>query len=377
MLRVFLLASTLTAAALAGAPPESVLVYVGSSGSAANAIYSWRFEPSTGETTPIGLVAETPLPSFLAIHPTGLFLYAANAIGNYNGGKAGSLSAFAIDAASGKLTPLNRVSSAGGGPAFVTVDVTGRWALAANYGGGSVAVLPIRPDGRLGEATSVAQHHGSSVNAERQTSPHAHSVNVSPDGRFALVPDLGIDQVLIYRFDAVRGIIAANDPASVKLKPGAGPRHLSFHPGGKYVYLVSELAGTITVFAWDAARGALTELQAISSVPEGSPAVNSSAEVQVHPNGRFVYASNRGPDDIAVFRVDPSKGTLTFVERVPTRGKKPRNFRLDPSGRWLFAANQDSNTVVVFRVDPETGRLTPSGRTMDVPSPACVKFAAR
>jgi 6-phosphogluconolactonase len=256
------------------------------------------------------------------------------------------------------------------------VDKTGRNVLVANYGSGSVACLPVKEDGRLAEASAFIQHTGSSVNPQRQQGPHAHSVNMSPDNRFAMVADLGLDEVLVYRFDPVKGSLAANDPPFAKVKPGSGPRHFAFHPGGKFAYVINELASTVTALAYDARRGILSEVQTVSTLPPGFTGTSTTAEVQVHPSGKFLYGSNRGHDSIAVFGIDARKGTLTPIEHVPTQGKTPRNFGIDPTGSYLLAANQSSDNVVVFRIDPQTGRLTPTGQVLEVGIPVCVKFVA-
>jgi 6-phosphogluconolactonase len=351
------------------------LVYIGTyTGGESKGIYAWRFDAGAGAATPLGLVAEAANPSFLAVDPTNRYLYATAEISGYGGKREGAISAFAIDSATGKLALLNQVSSRGAGPAFVTVDRAGRNLLVANYAGGSVAVCPIRNDGRLGQATAFVQHTGSSINPQRQREPHAHSINVSPDNRFAIVADLGLDKLLVYRFDAAKGALTPNDPPFAAVKPGSGPRHFTFHPSGRFAYVINELASTVAAFSYDAARGAFTELQTISTLPKDFAGNSTTAEVQVDPAGRFLYGSNRGHDSIAVFAIDPSKGALTPVEHVPTQGKTPRNFRIDPTGSYLFAANQDSGSVVIFRIDARTGRLAPTGKVLAVASPVCVKF---
>jgi 6-phosphogluconolactonase len=332
-------------------------------------IYAWRFEAASGKLTPLGLAAETSNPTFLAVHPNQRFLYAANE------DKAGTISAFAIDPANGKLKLLNRVPSRGSGPCHVAVDPGGKWVFAANYNSGSVAVFPVREDGTLGEATGFVQHVGSSVNAQRQSGPHAHSANVSPDGRWLLVADLGLDQILSYRVDAVKGALSAGDPAFTKIAAGSGPRHMAFGKDGRFAYAIDEMLATVTVFRYNSARGSLEELQTAPVTPEGYTGLKSGAEIAVHPSGKFLYGSNRGDSTIAVFRIDGEKGTLTAVERVSTQGKTPRNFAIDPSGAFLFAANQDSGNVVVFKIDPATGRLTAAGNVLEVANPVCVVFA--
>jgi 6-phosphogluconolactonase len=292
------------------------------------------------------------------------------------GQKGGAVGAFSLDATTGMLTFLNRVSSGGAGPCHLVVDKTGKNVLVVNYGSGSTAVLPLEADGRLKEASSFVQHQGSSIDKKRQQGPHAHSVNLSADNRFAMVADLGLDQVLVYRFDAAKGSITPNEPPFAAVKPGSGPRHFAFHPGGKFAYVINEMASTVTAFTYDAARGVLKETQTITTLPADFSGVNHTAEVQVHPSGKFVYGSNRGHNSIAVFTVDVKKGTLTSVEQVSTQGKTPRNFGIDPTGRWLLAANQDTDNVVVFRIDAKTGRLTPTGQVLEVGAPVCVKFVA-
>jgi 6-phosphogluconolactonase len=370
-----LLLGQLAPMAARGAEKDRFLVYVGSyTGARSKGIYAWRFDAATGVATPLGLAAEAVNPSFLAVHPNNRYLYATSEVGNRGGQPGGGVEAFAIDAASGKLTALNQVSSRGAGPAFVAVDRTGSDVLVANYSGGSIAVCPIKEDGRLGEATAFVQHEGSSVNRMRQREPHAHSINVSPDNRFAIAADLGLDKLLIYRFDAAKGTLAPNDPPFAAVKPGSGPRHFTFHPSGRFAYAINELASTVTAFSYDAARGALSELQTVSTLPGGFLGDSTTAEVQVDAAGRFLYGSNRGHDSIAVFAIDAATGTLTPVEYVSTRGRTPRNFRIDPTGGYLFAANQNSGNVAIFRIDAQTGRLTATGKVLEVGSPVCVKF---
>ncbi len=334
-------------------------------------IYVSRLDTATGKLTEPNLAAETANPSFVALHPNRKFLYAVSEGG---GPKAGAVSAFAIDPKTGRLAFLNKVSSKGGGPCHLNVDKTGKNVVVVNYGTGSTAVLPIEPDGKLREASSFIQHKGSSADKSRQEGPHAHSVNFSADNRFAVVADLGLDQVLVYKFDAAKGTIAPNDPPFATVAPTSGPRHFAFHPHGKFAYVINEMKSTVTAFSWDASHGVLKEIQTIGTLPAGFTGENDTAEVQVHPNGKFLYGSNRGHNSIAVFSIDPKKGTLTPVEHVSTQGKIPRNFGIDPTGSFLLAANQDTNNVVVFRIDAKTGRLTPTGQVLQVGKPVCVKF---
>ena len=338
-------------------------------------IYAYRFDFGTGKLSPIGLVAELASPSFLAVDPKSKYLYAVKEVNTFNGKRAGAVSAFAIEGG-GKLRLLNEVSSGGTGPCHVAVDKTGSDVMVANYDGGSIAILPIEPDGRLKEASAFVQHKGKSVNPERQEAPHAHCINTSPDNHFVLVADLGLDEVLIYRFDPARGSVTPNNPPFGKTPPGAGPRHFAFHPNGRFVYVINEIQCTMTTFAWDPTQGSLTALQTLSTVPKHHKVTkdDSTAEVRVHPSGKFVYGSNRGPDSIAVFGVDAKKGTLTPIEHAPTQGKTPRGFNLDPSGNYLITGNQDSDNIVVFKVDSKTGKLTSTGQNFEVGAPVDVLF---
>ncbi len=351
------------------------LVYVGTyTEQKSKGIYVYRFDPTTGHSTSLGLAAESVNPSFLTTDPSRRFLYAVNELSQYEGRSSGGVSAFAIDPGTGKLTFLNEVPSGGAGPCHLAVDKTGKYLLVANYGGGSLAVFPILRDGRLGEASAFVQHHGASINPQRQEGPHAHSVYLSPDNRFAISADLGLDEVLIYRFDAGKGTLTPNNPAFAMVSSGAGPRHFAFHPNGKFGYVISEIQSTVTAFSYDAANGALDVLQTASTLPRDFEGESTAAEVEVHPAGKFLYGSNRGDDSIAVFAINTRKGTLTPAGHTPTQGKTPRNFAIDPTGSYLFAANQDSDSVVLFRIAQKGGLLTPTGQVLEVPSPACVTF---
>ncbi|HTM54680.1 MAG TPA: lactonase family protein [Pirellulales bacterium] len=352
------------------------LVYVGTyTGGKSRGIYVLRFDPGTGKLSAPTLAAEVKSPSFLAIHPDGKHLFAVSEIDDFAGKKTGGVCSFAIDRASGQLTRLNEQPSGGAGPCHVIVDRKGGTLLVANYGGGSVASLPISADGKLRPAASVIQHKGHSVNPARQEGPHAHSINVDLGNRFAIAADLGLDKLLVYKLDPVSSKLAANEPAAVSLAPGAGPRHFAFHPDGKHAYAINEIACTVTALAYDADRGVLKEIGTVSSLPEGVSVrpEDSTAEVQVHPTGKFVYGSNRGHNSISVFSVGPD-GRLKLVQNQSTQGKTPRGFGIDPSGKWLFAGNQDSDTIVLFAIDPQTGNLSPTGKTIEVGAPVCVKF---
>jgi 6-phosphogluconolactonase len=351
------------------------LIYVGTyTGHGSQGIYSYHFDPETGRTTAIGLVAKTENPTFLAVHPSGRFLYAVNEVDEYEGKPSGAVSAFAIDQKSGALTLLNRVGSLGKGPAHLSVDETGKYLLLANYGGGSVAVFPIGDDGRIGTSTSFAQHSGSGANPERQAEPHAHQIIVSSDNRFALAADLGLDKVLVYRFDAKQGTLSPNNPPFAATEPGAGPRHAAFHPNRKIVYVLNELTSTVDTFSYDARSGKMQELQSLSTLPKDFAGKNTDAEIVVDAKGKFVYASSRGHDSITVFAVNPKTGTLLQVQDISSGGKAPRNFAIDPTGKWLLAANQNSSNIVLFQVDPNTGQLSPIQQVLDTIAPVCVVF---
>jgi len=364
-------------AADSGAQTTQYFVYVGTyteNGSDSKGIYEYRFNSSTGKITSVGLAAETVNPSFLAVHPSHRFLYAVNEVGNYKGEKSGAVSAFAVDRATGKLTLLNQVASRGTDPCYITIDRTGKYVLVANYTSGSIAVFPILEDGHLGEASAFVQHSGHGPNPQRQEGPHAHSIDLSPDDRFAIVDDLGLDETLIYKFDSAKGSLTPNDPPFVKEDAGSGPRHFTFGASGKFAYVISELKSTVSVFAFDSANGTLQPLQTVSSLPKTFKGHNDAAEIEVSPSGKFLYASNRGSDSIAVFAIDPNQGMLTPVQFVPTKGEGPRNFEIAPNGSLLFAANEKADNIVIFHVNRQSGRLTPTGKVLERSQPVCVRF---
>ena len=347
-------------------------LYIGTyTGAKSKGIYMAGFNPATGKLGPAELAVRTTGPSFLALHPDGRFLYAVGETSNLGGRNIGAVRAFRIDEETGRLKLLNQQTSGGEGPCHLSVDKAGKCLLVANYGSGSIAALRIQPDGKLAEPGTVIQHEGSSVNPERQAGPHAHFITADPPDRFALTCDLGLDKVLVYRFDPARGTLVPNAPPSASVRPGLGPRHLVFGADGRFAYLISEIGATLTAFAYDAQRGSLEELQTVSTLPEDYTGMKSAAEVQIHPSGRFVYASNRGHDSIAIYAIDPSTGKLSWVDCQSSRGKTPRHFVIDPTGRWLLAENQDSDNIVVFRVDAATGRLSAAGQVLEVPSPVC------
>lgn len=371
---------SMTETSIAEDAAPDYLVYVGTytNDGKSKGLYTLKLNIKTGSLTEIGVTEGVVNPSFLAIHPSNKFLYAVGEISEFDGKKAGGVTAFAINPKDGSLTKLNEKSSGGAGPCHLVVDATGKNVLVANYGGGSVACLPINADGTLEDASSFIQHEGSSVDKQRQEGPHGHSINLSPDNKFAFAADLGLDKVLIYAFDAEKGKLTPNDPAAADIEPGSGPRHFSFHPSGKYAYVINEMALTVTAFKYDAARGELKTLQTISTIPDADRAQQglSTAEVRVHPSGKFLYGSNRGHDTIVAFRINQDTGGLTYIENESTQGKTPRNFFIDPTGTYLLAENQGSDSIVVLRVNQDTGALEPTDNRIEIPSPVCIRMIA-
>jgi 6-phosphogluconolactonase len=343
--------------------------------SGSKGVYVSGFDAEKGVLGEAEIAVETASPSFLAPHPNKKWLYAVGEMGA-PGQKGGAVSAFSISASDGRLSLINQVSSVGSGPCHISVDRTGAMAVVANYGGGSVASYSILENGALSEARSFIQHEGSGVNPKRQAGPHAHSMNFSPDNRFAFACDLGLDKVLIYKADPAAGTISGQGFATVP--PGSGPRHFAFHPTGRFAFVNNEMLMTVTSFAYDAAAGSLKEVETVSTLPEADRGKEgfSTAETVAHPNGRFVYVSNRTHDTIAVFTCDPATGRLKRVQNASAEGRIPRNFCLDPSGRWMIVAHQDGNTAALFQVDAESGRLTFTGRKIAVGGAVCVRFLA-
>lgn len=370
---ISLMTSQLSSAADA---PKRFRVYLGTYTSpTCRGIYQTTLDTATGQLQPPQLAAEIVSPSFVAIHPTQKYLYAVNEIEDFEGKKTGAVTALSIDETTGALRVLNQQPSEGKHPCHLVVDAAGKNVLVANYSSGTVAVLPIdAASGRLSKASTTIQHTGSGPNKGRQEGPHAHSINLDAANRFALAADLGLDKVLIYRFDGAEGKLQPNDPSAATLAPGSGPRHLAFHPTGKYAFVNNELTSTVTAFQYDSAKGAMTEINTLSTLPAGFTGENSTAETVVHPSGNTVYVSNRGHDSIAVYQVDAATGKLTAKGHTPTGGKTPRNFNVDPTGTFLLAANQSTNDVVVFKIDPNSGDLTPTGTRIEVGSPVCIRF---
>ena len=358
------------------AAAEAQWVYFGTyTGEKSQGIYVAQFRPEEGKLEPARLAARTKNPTFLAVHERTGVLYAVNEVTDFGRTNSGAVSAFRIDPQTGSLTIISQQSSGGSGPCHLAVAQNGSCVLVANYGSGSVAVLPLDSAGRLAAPTGFVQHHGSSTNPQRQEGPHAHFITWSPDDQYVLACDLGLDKVLIYKLS--NGLLSPANPPSFGLEPGSGPRHLAFDPTGRFVYVINELSSTLTACRYDAGKGIVTAQETVSTLPKDFSGVNTCAEVQVHPSGKTIYASNRGHNSIAVFSRDPVSGLANLVQIASTQGKTPRHFTLDPTGRWLLAENQDSDSVVIFAVDEQTGQLTPTGRSEKVGAPVCAVFGPR
>jgi 6-phosphogluconolactonase len=365
------LALALAASGLAPAAEAPVTVYVGTyTDGTSRGIYRTSLDTASGRASVPVLAAAAKNPSFLALHPSGRFLYAVSEVDDFGGAKSGAVLAFAVDSATGDLKLLNQQPSQGGAPCHLVVDKTGKNVLVANYGGGNVALLRIGGDGRLEPASSVRAHEGKGPNAARQQKPHAHGIYLDAAERFALAPDLGADRVFVYRFDALTGALEPHGAAA--LEPGSGPRHLAFHPKGRHAYVINELSNTIAVFGYDPAKGELTPLQTVTTLPDGFSGTSYTAEVEVSPDGRFLYGSNRGHDSLVVFRVDAASGRRALAGHVPVGGSWPRHFAIERGGRVLLAAHQRSGTFSVFRLDPATGIPAPFGSSVRVDRPACL-----
>ncbi len=339
-------------------------------------IYQFDFDPATGKAGKPELAVEVANPSFLTLHPSGKFLYSVSEIHKQDEGRpAGAVNAFAIDPTTGKLTLLNQETSQGTGACFVSLDNKGQFAFVANYGSGDVAILPIGEDGHVKPTSAYIKHEGSSVNKSRQDKPHAHSIQIDPSSRFVLAADLGTDRIYVYQFNDRDGTLKPNDLPAGIANPGSGPRHFAFHPSGKFIYVINEMLLTVTAYAWNSATGEMKSIETVSTIPPDANVSNcSTAEVLVHPSGKFLYGSNRGHNSISIFSIDSATGRLTAEGHVSTGGETPRNFRIDPTGKWLLAANQDSDTIHVFRIDEQTGKLTATGEVIEVPKPVCLKF---
>jgi 6-phosphogluconolactonase len=381
MSRRSLLVSSIAPSLVSGArgsaqtTPSGFLVYVGTyTHKTSKGVYAFRFQSKTGELTPLGLMAETPDPTYLALSANHRFLYAVNEESNYHGTHSGLVSGFAINHLNGELRPVNSVASAGSGPCHLAVDHTGSALFVANYGSGSAASFHLSRTGEIGPPVSQFQYSGHGANPSRQEGPHAHCTTVSPDNRYVLVNDLGLDRIVVYHLDPATAKLTPNDPPYWKAKPGSGPRHLAFHPKRQFAYCVSEMASTVDVLRWDSKTGTLTSIQNISALPEDFHSESTGAEIVVDPTGRFVYSSNRGHNSIAGFAIDPSNGTLTSIGFAMTPGAEPRNFTLDPTGHWVLVGNQNIGTISMFRRDPATGKLTEGGKTVNLDQAVSILF---
>lgn len=357
---------------------DKELFYVGTyTGQASKGIYLFELDKNTGKLTDLGVAAETPNPTFLAIHPNRTELYAVSEISSFEGKPTGAVAAFKIDPKTKLLTLLNKQPSGGGGPCHVSIDKAGKNVFVANYGGGSVSSIPVKADGSLDTPSSTIQHVGSSVDKGRQKEPHAHSINLDPAGRFAFAADLGTDMLYVYKIDPAKGSLTPHEPAGAKLAPGSGPRHFALHPNGKNAFVINEMKLTLTSFAYDADKGTFTEIETLPTVPKDAKRAGAStAEVVVHPSGKWVFGSNRGHDTIAVYAFDEAKAKLTHVGNFGDTVKTPRNFVLDPSGNFLLVGNQGGNSITVFRLNQQTGELTRVGDPTPCPSPVCLRFLA-
>jgi 6-phosphogluconolactonase len=346
--------------------------YTNDKGSTSRGIYAFRWDADEGTLAPLGLAGAIVNPSFLTLSPDRRYLYAVNEVDQYRGQSSGSVTSFAVK--EGTLKAINTVSSGGGGPCKITVDLTGKAAFAANYDGGSAASFRVLPNGGLSRAVSRFQYSGHGADPQRQAAPHTHCTTVSPDNRYVLVNDLGLDRISVYHLDPLTAALTPNDPPFYEALPGSGPRSFAFHPSGKWAYSLNEIANTVDVLAWDAERGALTRLQNISTLPEGFNGSNTTATVAVDSSGRFVYASNRGDNSIAVFSIDDRDGKLKPVQHMDCGGKTPRHFALDPGNEWLLVANEDSSNIFVFARNTRSGLLTPTGKEYPVSHPVCIVF---
>jgi len=365
-----LAAAAWIALALLSAAAADLTVYFGTHTAGPGKGFSVsHFDTVTGALSKPAFLLETPAPAYFVIAPGGRRLYSCNS--------TGFVSAYSIDPASAQLKLINQKPSGGGDPSYISLDRTGHYVLVANYASGNVAVWALEPDGSLGERTAFVQHTDSSANPQQKLQAHAHSIRVDPTNRFALVGDTGLDKLFVYKFNVKDGSLTPNDPPFIKAAPGANPRHVAFHPNERWLYVLTEAGSTIMLFNWDAKSGAMSEVQTVSTLPKDFQGKSACAEIEVHPSGKFVYASNRGRDSIAVFSVDAKSGRLTPIQDVPSGGKTPRNFDMDPSANWLLVTNHDSNTAMVFRIDQQTGKLTPTGQPVNVPSPYCPRFLAR
>lgn len=362
-------------------PHSDSFVYVGTytnTPAKSQGIYSYHYDARTGHLTSLGVAAELASPSFLATDPGHRVLYAVTEVGsdpNVKGARSDqTVSGYSIDARTGALNFLNRVSFGGGAPCHLAVDNTGKMLFLTDYGSGRVVSYAINPDGSVGKQTGVGQDPGFSVNPGRQEGPHVHATVLSPDNRFLFTPDLGLDQIKIYKIDQATSTFTPNDPSSVAVNPCLGPRHFTFGRGAKFAYAICEMGSDVVAFSYRSTNGSLKPIQTISTLPTDFSGESTAAEIEIDESGRYLYVSNRGSDSIAVTRIDQRKGTLTMLQVASTTGRSPHGFKIDPAGKFLIAANQNSNQLVLLKIDPHTGKLTPGDETVVVPSPVCVIF---
>ena len=356
---------------------KKIFVYIGTYTIDSNSkgIYVYQFDLSTGSLTRVGLTSGIDNPSFLRITADGQFLYSVSEVAEVNGVQGGTVSGYAINKQTGALTYLNSRSTHGAYPCHLNIDQAGQYVMVSNYMGGNFAMLPIQKDGTLEPATDVVQHKGcSNVNPARQEGPHAHSVTVSPDNKFALAADLGKDVLISYKIDVENGKLLAHKNGQLEVAPGDGPRHMDFHPNGRFVFLLNELGNSINSYRYKAESGTIELIDSISSLPNDFNRENISADIHVHPNGKFLYASNRGHDSIIICSINEKIGTLEVVGFQSTMGAHPRNFSIDPTGNFLLVANKDSNSIVIFNIDNTTGELTPNDQQITIPQPVCIAF---
>lgn len=351
-------------------------VFLGTGGNKTKGIYRVEFDSATGKLGKVELAAEAVNPGFLAIHPKNTHLFAVGGITNAEGKKVDGVMSFTLDAKTGELKPINQQPSVGAGPCHINCDREGKHVLVANYGGGSTTVLPFDKNGKLSEASCFVQHKGSSIDKGRQSGPHAHSVNLDAAGKFAMVADLGLDKVLVYKYDSATGKIEPNEPPAVDTPPGGGPRHFAFHPSGKFAYVCNEMASSVTAMTFDSSKGEFKTLNTVTTLPKEHKG-NSTAETVVHPNGKFVYVSNRGHNSIAIFAIDEKSGEVKALGHQGEGVNVPRNFNIDPTGKWMIVGNQQGNSIVVFEVDDKTGQLKTTDQKAEVPAPICVRFVPK
>jgi len=348
---------------------EEMFVYFGSHGSGPHNGFSLaRFDTDTGKLTEPVFLEEAVAPAYFIIRPDGRRLYTCNS------DPGSSVSAYAIDPTTAKLTFLNQQPSGGGDPSYVSLDPTGRYLLVANFLGGSAAVFALRHDGTIGRRTAFIQHVGTSLDPHDPNHAHAHSIRFDPSHRFVLLADMGVDKIFVYHLNSETGALTPSDPPFASVAPGSGPRHTAFDPRGRYVYAINQTANSIVRFGWNSDRGVLTQFESVSTLPEGFKGNDMAAEILMHPNGNFLYATNRGDNSVAVFSVQKDTGRLTLIQHISTQGKTPRNAEFDPTGKWLLVSNQDSSNAVVFRIDQSTGQLTQNGDPVSVPAPFCERF---